>query len=74
MQDHSIDAKIDLSRESASKIFGSGDSNLRYICKKLDVKAIYRDGSLYISGNSGRSVEKAKTVILRLEHELIASG
>ncbi|MCK4806003.1 MAG: PhoH family protein, partial [Candidatus Aegiribacteria sp.] len=49
-------------------------SNLRYICKKLDVKAIYRDGSLYISGNSGRSVEKAKTVILRLEHELIASG
>ena len=73
MQDHSRESKIDLSRESAAKIFGTGDSNLRYICRKLGVKAVYRDGSLSFSGN-GPSVEMAKAVIARLEHEIKASG
>ncbi len=73
MQDHSGDVKIDLSRESAARIFGTGDSNLRSICRTLDVKAVYRDGSLYISGNR-ESIEKARAVIVRLEHELKTSG
>ena len=73
MQDHSRESKIDLSRESAAKIFGTGDSNLRYICRKLDVKAVYRDGSLSLSGN-GPSIEMAIAVITRLEHEILVSG
>lgn len=73
MHDHSIDEKISLSRESASRIFGSGDSNLRNICRTLDVKAVYREGTLYFSGST-LSVAKAKAVILRLEHELKASS
>ncbi len=73
MQDHSKDEIINLSRESAAKLFGPGDSNLRYICRKLDVKAVYRDGRLNFSG-SRSAVEKAKAVIVRLEHELKASG
>ncbi len=73
MQDHSRESKIILSRESAARIFGTGDVNLRYICRKLDVKAVYRDGSLSVSGR-GPSVDKAAAVIARLEHEIIASG
>ncbi|MCK5116023.1 MAG: PhoH family protein [Candidatus Aegiribacteria sp.] len=73
MQDHSRESKINLSRESAAKIFGTGDTNLRHICRKLDVKAVYRDGSLSISGR-GSSVDKAAAVIARLKHEIIASG
>jgi len=73
MQDHSRESKIDLSRESAAKIFGTGDSNLRYICRKLNVKAVYRDGSLSLSGN-GPSIEMAIAVITRLEHEILVSG
>ncbi len=73
MQDHSRETKINLSRESAARIFGTGDANLRYICRKLDVKAVYRDGSLNLSGR-GPSVDKAAAVIARLEHEIIASG
>ncbi len=73
MQDHSRETKINLSRESAASIFGTGDANLRYICRKLDVKAVYRDGSLSLSGR-GPSVDKAAAVIARLEHEIIASG
>ncbi len=73
MQDHSRESKIDLSRESAARIFGTGDSNLRYICRKLGVKAVYRDGCLSLSG-SGPSVEMAKAVISRLEYEITVSG
>ncbi len=73
MQDHSLDKKINLSRESAAKIFGPGDANLRNICRTLDVKAVYRDGSLNLSG-SRIAIEKAKAVIARLEHELKVSG
>ncbi len=73
MQDHSRESKINLSRESAARIFGAGDCNLRYICRKLDVKAVYRNGSLNLSGN-GQSVEKAVAVIARLEHEIKVSG
>ena len=73
MHDHSIDKKISLSKESASRIFGSGDNNLRNICRTLDVKAVYREGILHFSGSSS-SVEKAKAVILRLEHELKTSS
>ncbi len=73
MHDHSRESKIHLSRESAARIFGTGDCNLRYICRHLDVKAVYRDGSLNLSG-SETSVEKALAVIARLEHEIKASG
>ena len=73
MQDHSKESKINLSRESAARIFGTGDTNLRYICRKLDVKAVYRDGSLSFSGN-GPSVDRALAVIARLEHEINSSG
>jgi len=73
MHDNALDAKISLSREYAAAIFGTGDSYLRKICKFLDIKASYRDGSLNVSG-SRTAVEKAKIVINRLEHELEASG
>jgi len=72
MQNHSIVKKINLSRESASKIFGTGDTNLRNICKTLDIKAVYRNGSLSLTGSS-TAVEKGKAVITRLEHELKAA-
>jgi phosphate starvation-inducible protein PhoH and related proteins len=62
-----------LPRESAAKIFGTGDANLRNICRTLNVKAVYRDGSVFISG-SERAVEKAIAVVERLEHELEVSG
>lgn len=67
------DTKIALQRESAARIFGTGDINLRNICKVLSIKASYRDGYLNISG-SREAVEKAKAVIVRLEHELKVSG
>ena len=73
MQDHSRESKKNLSREYAAKIFGPGDTNLRDICRKLDVKAVYRDGCLSFSGN-GQSVERALAVIARLEHEIKAAG
>jgi len=73
MHDNAVDVKILLSRESAAAIFGTGDNNLRRICKSLDIKASYRDGNLNISG-SRTAVEKTKIVIERLEHELEASG
>ncbi len=67
------DGKILLPGESAAKIFGTGDINLRNICRSLDIKAVYRDGILNISG-SKIAVKKAKAVIARLEHELNAAG
>ncbi|MEN8208882.1 MAG: PhoH family protein [Candidatus Fermentibacteria bacterium] len=73
MQNHSREAKIPLSRESAARIFGTGDSNLRLICRKLGIKAVYRNASLSLSG-SGEAVEMAIAVIARLEHEIKASG
>lgn len=73
MQDHSRESKINLSRESAASIFGTGDANLRHICKALDVKAVYRNGILNISGN-GPSVDMAIAVIARLEHEIKGCG
>lgn len=73
MKDKSNSILIPLSSEKAGKIFGSGDANLRHICKILDVAAVYREGNLSISG-PGESLEKAKAVIIRLEHELKVSG
>ncbi len=73
MKDRPVSTSLPLSRESASEIFGAGDRNLRNICRSLDVRAAYRDGTLSISG--GRSaVEKAVAVFSRLEHEIRASG
>ncbi len=54
-------------------IFGTGDGNLRRICRKLEVKAVYRNGTLSLSGNRP-SVDRAIAVIARLEHEIKASG
>ncbi len=73
MQDQSINEKINLSEHSAANIFGTGDINLRNICRSLNVKAIYRDGQLTITG-SRKQTMKARAVILRLEHELKVSG
>jgi phosphate starvation-inducible PhoH-like protein len=73
MKDSSIRARVSMQGESAAKIFGPGDRNLRKICKSLDVKVTYRDGSLMISGDE-KSVEKATAVFSRLEHELKVSG
>ncbi len=73
MQDHSRESKLNLSRESAASIFGTGDANLRRICRTLGVKAVYRNGILNLSG-SGPSVDMAKAVFARLEHEIKASG
>jgi len=73
MKNHSINVTISLSAESAAKIFGTGDSNLRNICKTLDIQASFKNGSLTVSG-SQRAVEKARAVIMRLKHELKVSG
>lgn len=73
MKDSPVSTSLPLPRESASEIFGTGDRNLRNICRSLDVRAAYRDGTLNLSG--GRSaVEKAVAVFSRLEHELRVSG
>ncbi len=73
MNDQPISARLALSREPASKIFGAGDKNLRNICRTLDVKATYRDGNLSLTG-SRAAVERAMAVFMRLEHELMVSG
>ena len=73
MQDHSRESKINLPKESAASIFGTGDVNLRRICRTLGVKAVFRNGVLNLSGN-GTSVDMALAVIARLEHEIKASG
>jgi len=73
MQDHSRESKINLPKESAASIFGTGDVNLRRICRTLGVKAVFRNGVLSLSGN-GPSVDMAVAVIARLEHEIKASG
>jgi phosphate starvation-inducible PhoH-like protein len=73
MNDQPISARLALSREPASKIFGTGDKNLRSICRTLDVKATYRDGNLSLTG-SRAAVERAMAVFMRLEHELMVSG
>lgn len=73
MQNQPIEAEIVLTKEIAARIFGTGDINLRNICRSLNIKAIYRNGCLNVSG-SKESVEKAKAVIARLEHELKTNG
>lgn len=73
MNDRSVTAGIDLSRESASSIFGPEDRHLRSICRNLDVRVSYRDGALNVSGTE-KNVEKALAVFARLEHELAVSG
>lgn len=73
MNDQSISTRLPMSREPASKIFGTGDKNLRNICRKLDVKVTYREGYLNITG-ARAAVEKAMAVFTRLEHELTVSG
>lgn len=73
MKEQSISARIPLSRESASRIFGPEDRNLRNICRTLEVKASYRDDYLNITGRRS-AVEKAMAVFTRLEHEITVSG
>jgi phosphate starvation-inducible protein PhoH and related proteins len=71
MKDHT--SSIPLSKDTAAKMFGTGDRNLRAICRRLDVRASYRDGVLNITGK-GNVVDKAVAVFSRLEHELNVSG
>jgi len=66
-------ASISLSGDAAAGIFGTGDSNLRNICTALDIKAVYRDGILNLSGTR-ESIKKAKAVFTRLQHELVVAG
>jgi len=73
MKEQSVSARIPLSRESASRIFGPEDRNLRNICRTLEVKASYRDDYLNITGRRS-AVEKAMAVFTRLEHEITVSG
>lgn len=73
MNENETGARLPLSRESAAKIFGTGDRNLRKICSALEVKAAYRDDFLNITGTR-QAVEKAMAVFTRLEHELSVSG
>lgn len=73
MKNKTFKVALPLSSEKVGSIFGPGDSNLRKICRALDIKAVYRDGDLSLSGPRV-SVERAKAVFYRLAHELEVSG
>ncbi|MCK4670936.1 MAG: PhoH family protein [Candidatus Aegiribacteria sp.] len=73
MSDKSIALLVPLSADKAGNILGTGDVNLRRICKTLGVEAVYRDGNISIKGTR-HSVEKARAVIYRLIHELEVSN
>ncbi len=73
MTEKSFTSGFPLSRESAVKIFGPRDGNLRKISSAMNVKISYRDGFLKISGERV-PVERTTAVFTRLEHELSVSG
>jgi len=73
MTDGSVTKGIQVASDVAGRLFGSGDRNLRKICRALGVGSSYREGVLRFSGTES-SVAKARAVISRLKHELKVSG
>ncbi|MCD4708964.1 MAG: PhoH family protein [Candidatus Sabulitectum sp.] len=65
--------RIPVSPDDARKLLGSGDENLRKICRVLGVAAVYRDASLVYSGERS-ALDRAQAVTERLVAEIQASG
>jgi len=65
--------KIPLTSEDARRFLGSGDENLREICRVLGVAAVYRNGTLVFTGDRN-SLDRAQTVTERLLAGMQSSG
>jgi phosphate starvation-inducible PhoH-like protein len=65
--------RIPVPPDDARHLLGSGDANLREICRALGVSAVYRDSTLIFSGTP-RSLDRAQAAVERLLAEYRSCG